>query len=354
MGALGAPVANMQPIWIIRLLFVLTLTLCGYWIGRSSATGLEFSATAFVLGLFIVAVEYATRILSTKRIVLGIIGAFFGLAFSRLFYDTFPREMFPEPQASLTAFNLLFMYFGIVVALRNADRISLNRLRFFVTSPKEDSILLDTSVIIDGRIRDLYLMGFLSKNAIVPTFVLDELQALADSRDAGKRHNGRKGLENLDEFKEVAPMQIFEKDYPDQNGVDQKLISLAKEIGAWMLTNDYNLAKVAALHNIRVMNLNQVAAALRPTITVGDQVVIQLTREGKDPGQGVGHLEDGSMVVVDDAKEQIGELIPVTIVSMMHTNAGRLVFGRKLDDSMEAMTPRPLAETPEATAPTSN
>lgn len=318
----------MQPIWIVRVLFVLTLTLCGYWVGKASGSGLEFSSVALLLALFIVALEYATRILSAKKIVLATIGAFAGLAFSALFRDTFPAYMLGGQEAMKAACNLLFMYFGIIMALRNADRVSLSRLRFFITAPREDSALLDTSVIIDGRIKDLYAMGFLTKTAILPSFVLDELQTLADSKDSSKRHSGRKGLENLEGFKDTLQFQLVEKDFPEEKDVDHKLLVMAKELGSTILTNDYNLAKVAGLHQVKVLNLNSLAAALRPNLAVGDQLLIAITREGKDAGQGVGYLEDGTMVVVDNARKMIGKTIPVSIISMMQTNAGRLAFGR--------------------------
>lgn len=322
----------MEPIWIVRILFVLVMTLCGYWIGNSQVKGIEFSVMALLLSLFVVALEYATRLLSAKKLVLSAIGAFAGLTFSRLFRDTFPESMLGGQDAVRAAFNLLFMYFGIIMALRNADRISLSRLRVFVTSPREDSVLLDTSVIIDGRINELYQNGFISKHPIVPSFVIDELQALADSREAAKRHNGRKGLDNLEAFRDVTPFQLLEKDY-DAPDVDHKLILLSKELGATILTTDYNLAKVAVLHQVKVMNLNSVAAAMRPNFNIGDQLVVMITREGKDPRQGVGYLEDGTMVVVDDAKTHIGRNVPIEVTSMMQTSAGRLAFGRLLDDN---------------------
>ncbi|MCC5875302.1 MAG: hypothetical protein JJU11_03685 [Candidatus Sumerlaeia bacterium] len=321
----------MQPIWMIRVLFVLTLTLCGYWVGKFDGKGLEFSAIALLLSLFIVALEYATRVLSGKVILLTGLGAFAGLAFSRLFYDTFPPNMLGGQDAARAAFNLFFMYFGIILALRNADRVSLSRLRFFITSPKEDSVLLDTSVIIDGRIKELYELGFITRNPLVPNFVVEELQILSDSSDPQRRHVGRRGLENLENYRDSIPYQLFDKDYPEIQGVDSKLIALAKEIGATILTTDYNLAKVAILHQVRALNINTLSAALRPNLSVGDQLVINITREGKDADQGVGYLEDGTMVVVDDARSYIGNAVTITIISMMQTNSGRLAFGRLLD-----------------------
>ncbi len=340
----------MDPIWIVRILFVLILTLCGYWIGEATTRGIEFSAAAFLLSLFIISLEYATRVLSGKKLVLGAAGAFAGLVFSRLFHDTFPKGMFWNEQASLTAFNLLFMYLGVVMALRNADRISLSKLRFFVTSPKDNAMVLDSSVIIDGRVRELYDLGFLSREAVVPSFVVAELQRLADSGDSVKRHNGRKGLENLDELRDASsvPFQLLEKDYPEIPEVDQKLINLARELHATIVTNDFNLGKVARLHQVDTINLNSLAAALRPTLSVGDQLMLTINREGKDPHQGVGYLEDGTMVVVDHARPLIGQTVGIIIVSLMQTNAGRLAFGRLIEnrsaESFEPAAPEADAE----------
>lgn len=325
----------MEAISIIRVLFVLTMTLCGFWVGTAAARGPEFSFVGFMLALFVVALEYATRVLSAKKLILCAMGAFAGLSFSSLFRDTFPETMFGGAAAQRAIFNLLFMYFGIIIAIRNADRISLSRMRFFVTSPREDSVLLDTSAIIDGRLKELYAMGFISRTPIVPTFVVDELQALSDSKDPAKRHNGRKGLENLEVLRDVVQFQLYEKDYPDVQGVDHKLILLAKELGASLLTNDYNLGKVGNLHQVRTMNINALSASLRPTLSVGDQLILQIQREGKDRNQGVGYLEDGTMVVVDDGKPFIGKAIPVVVISMMQTNAGRLAFARLLDDGAQ-------------------
>lgn len=336
----------MDPVWIIRILFVLTLTLCGYWIGQSSTRGIEFSVVAFLLALFIITLEHATRVLSGKKIALACIGAFGGLVFSRLFHDTFPTGMFWDEQVSLTAFNLFFMYFGVVMALRHADRISLSRLRFFASNPRDNAMLLDSSVIIDGRVRELYDLGFLTRQAIVPSFVVEELQQLADSADSIKRHNGRKGLDHLEELKGAVPFQLLEKNYPDIAGVDQKLIALARDLQATVVTNDYNLGKVANVHQVDVVNLNSLAAALRPSLGVGDQLMLTIKREGKEHHQGVGYLEDGTMVVVDHARPLIGQNVPVVIVSLMQTNAGRLAFGRLIEgqESISAEVPGERAE----------
>ncbi len=320
----------MQPIWLARVFFILIMTWSGYWLGRSNKAILEFTGVGLLFSIFIVVVEHSSRILSAKKIALSVLGAFFGLAFARLFSPIVPSSLFSDPEIPQFAFSLLFMYFGIVMAMRQADRISLSRLRVFIGGTSDNSILLDTSAIIDGRIVKLYELGFMTRSSIVPTFVLDELQLLADSRDADKRNYGRRGLENLEELRTVdRSLQIFEKDYPDiKGGVDHKLIALAKEIGSTLVSNDYNLCKIASLHQVKSFNIVQLAAALRPNLSIGDHLALVIQREGKEEGQGVGHLEDGTMVVVERGRSLIGQQVNVTIISIVQTNAGRLVFAR--------------------------
>ncbi len=321
----------MHGIWITRTVFILTAALCGYWLGRPYAVGPQACAAAFVVAIFLCALEYSTTALSSKKILLAAIGGFFGLAFSRLFYETIP---WPPPfdtsgRVALTAFNLFFLYLGIILALRHADRLSLSSLKFVLTNPQDSIGILDTNVIIDGRIKDLYALGFMQRRAIVPQFVLDELQLIADSRDVKRRAQGRRGLENLETLKKVYPLlEIHEKDYPDIRDVDHKLLALTKELNALLITNDYNLEKVAKIHQIKVLNLNQMAAVLRPAIHVGDELSLTLLREGKDPNQGVGYLEDGTMVVVDEGLRYIGRDLRVVVTSILQTSAGRMVFAR--------------------------
>jgi uncharacterized protein YacL len=321
----------MQAIWLARIFFVLVATLSGYWIGQPHGLGPQACAAAFFISIFVVALEYSTAVFSSKKILLAALGGFFGLAFSRLFYDTVPWPALHDPtnRISLTAFNLFFLYFGIILALRHADRLSLSQLRFIIANPQESVCLLDTNVIIDGRIKDLYSLGFMHHRAVVPQFILDELQIVADSSDPKRRSQGRRGLENLEELKSVHPLlEISEKDYPEIRDVDHKLLALAKDLGAVMVTNDYNLEKIAAVQQVKVLNLNELASALRPAIHVGEEVSLSLIREGKDPNQGVGYLEDGTMVVVDEGVQHIGRDLRVLVTSILHTSAGRMVFGR--------------------------
>lgn len=319
----------MHTIWVARIIFILTATLCGYYLGMPHALGPQACAAALVISIFVVAVEYSASALSSKKILLATVGGFVGLAFSRLFYDTIPWPAMRDPtnRVSLTVFNLLFLYLGVILALRHADRLSLSQLKFIFGNPQEPVCLLDTNVIIDGRIKDLYSLGFMHRRSVVPQFVMDELQMLADSKDAKRRGQGRRGLENLENLKKIHPLlEIEEKDYPNIRDVDHKLIALARDLGAVLITNDYNLEKIASIHQIKVLNLNQLAAALRPPISVGEEFLLAVLREGKDFNQGVGYLEDGTMVVVDDGLPFIGRDLRVTVTSILHTSAGRMVF----------------------------
>jgi uncharacterized protein YacL len=201
-----------------------------------------------------------------------------------------------------------------------------------MTPPSDVARILDTSVIVDGRIRELMSSNFLTGNFLVPEFVLDELQKIADSADAKKRARGRRGLDVLDQIKDATQrLAIFEKDYPDVKDVDHKLICLAKEIGGEVITNDYNLQKVAQLHKVRVLNINELANMLRPSVFVGETFAIFIAREGKEPHQGVGYLEDGTMVVIEEGRSRIGSEAEVQVTSILQTPAGRMIFARTLD-----------------------
>lgn len=340
----------MQAIWVVRVFFILLSTLSGFWIGQPVGLGPHGSAGGLLISLFVVSLEYGTATVSSKKILVAAIGGFLGLAFSRLFHDTipWPRTQDPLGHTALTISNLCFLYFGIVLALRHADRLTLSHLKFILTNPGDAPSLLDTSVIIDGRIRVLYELGFMQRRLLVPQFVLDELQLLADSRDIKRRSQGRRGLENLEALRKIHPLlEITEKDFPESREVDNKLILLARELGAAILTNDYNLEKVAQIHQIRVMNLNELAAALRPALHVGDEVSVGVLREGKDSNQGVGYLDDGTMVVIDDGLKFVGKTARVSVTSILHTSAGRMIFSRISTGAPQV----PVAGAAGATAP---
>lgn len=188
--------------------------------------------------------------------------------------------------------------------------------------------ILDTSIIIDGRIIDIAATGFLEPPFLVPNFVLREIQLISDSPDAIKRNRGRRGLDMLNQLQKRTDLEvkISYKDYTDTREVDQKLIRLAKETGGYLVTNDFNLNKVAELQGVRVLNMNNLANALKPVVLPGEELELQVVKEGKDENQGVAYLEDGTMVVIEGGGKLIGKKVKINVTSVIQTNAGKMVF----------------------------
>ncbi len=190
--------------------------------------------------------------------------------------------------------------------------------------------ILDTSVIIDGRISDITKTGFIEGTLIVPSFVLDELQHIADSSDVLKRNRGRRGLDILNKIQKepYVQVQIMDRDFEDIAEVDSKLVKLAKELGAKVITNDFNLNKVCELHGVPVLNINELANAVKPVVLPGEELRVHVIKDGKEQGQGVAYLDDGTMIVVDGGRRYIGETIGVMVTSVLQTAAGRMIFAK--------------------------
>ncbi|MDI6709785.1 MAG: PIN/TRAM domain-containing protein [Thermoanaerobacterales bacterium] len=227
-------------------------------------------------------------------------------------------------------------YLGLMVGIRKREELVglLANLPWLGKDrgTRGEAKLLDTSAIIDGRIADLCSTGFLEGTLIIPAFVLDELQHIADSSDTLKRNRGRRGLDILNYIrrKSETKVQIYEnvKGLEDLPDVDTKLVKLARRLGARIITNDFNLNKVAELQGVKVLNINELANALKPVLLPGEEMTVQVIRDGKEPGQGVGYLDDGTMIVVDGGKRFIGQTIRVTVTSVLQTTAGRMIFAR--------------------------
>jgi uncharacterized protein YacL len=332
-----------RPLILTRVFFVALATAFGFWanhvwpLGASDKApflepGTNSTIVAFILAILVVVLEYSLRTVSTKHLILASFGLLLGLLTARLIYQTIPNSIL-APEKALAACSLLFGYFGVVTALKHADQISLNQFRFILSNPElgGQTRLLDTSVIIDGRIEELLANGFLSGSIVCPSFVIDELQALADSADPLKRTKGRRGLTILKSIQDkYAGLQILEKNYPGLSDVDHKLLELAKELNAQVVTNDTNLQKVADLHKVSFLNVNALADILRPTLFVGETFTLSIIREGKEAGQGIGYLPDGTMVVVDDGKRSIGQDVEVAVTSILQTPTGRMIFARSV------------------------
>lgn len=225
---------------------------------------------------------------------------------------------------------ILFTYLGVVVANRGAGQLSMfapiDETRSKTNGPYE--IIVDTSVIIDGRLADVCATGFLEGQLVIPRFVLKELQAIADSSDPLKRARGRRGLDMLNRIQKDPNIEVVisEIDFPESREVDAKLVKLAKQLDAKVFTNDYNLNKVAQFQQLQVLNINDLANALKPVILPGEVMTVRIVREGKEPGQGVAYLDDGTMVVINNGRDKIGRKLDVAVTSVLQKPAGRMIF----------------------------
>lgn len=276
--------------------------------------------------------EGRLRRTSGAEIVIGVIGLIAGLVAA--FLVSFGLSLIPNvgPYLALLAF-IVMAYLGVFIALRKKDDMAvilrLNRPDLGLAGGKAPRAkIIDTSTIIDGRIIDIYRTGFVEGTLILPTFVLTELQMIADSSDSLRRNRGRRGLDILATLQKEpdSNIEISERDYPDVAGVDSKLVQLAKELDGAILTVDYNLNKVARLQGVGVLNVNELANALKSIVLPGEEMRIRVVREGKESGQGLAYLEDGTMIVVEDGKKAIGKEVDVVVTSALQTPAGRMIF----------------------------
>lgn len=327
----------------LRLFFILLSTVVGYYVG--SLLG-EFKAVfAFsgaIIGFFgslaIIFLEITMRRFSIRNLSAAVFGLIFGFFMAWLI--TGVLRLIPMSLALFASFQiiltLVFCYLGMVIAMRGKDEFNLiiPYVKFVRQDKKEDIILLDTSVIIDGRVADVLQTHFIEGRLVIPRFVLKELQQIADSQDALKRNRGRRGLDILNKLQKTPTfdIRIQEEDFADIKEVDAKLVKLAKLLSAKIFTNDFNLNKIAELQGITVLNINELANALRPVVLPGEMMEIRISKEGKEYNQGVAYLDDGTMVVVDNAKQLIGQTIKVVVTSALQTSAGRMIFA-KIDDS---------------------
>lgn len=286
-------------------------------------------AAGVILGLVCLLLVRMWLRLDAERVIGGMVGLMIGALFGLIvILGTSDPTRAPEISAILSGFFMvLFSLIGMQLGVVKAKEI---QSRLGGTSSDEASIagILDTSVIIDGRIADVCETGFVNGNLIIPQFVLKELQAIADSSEATKRTRGRRGLDILNKIQKQSYVSIIidETDYASIKDVDQKLIQMAKDKGYSIITNDYNLNKVAEVHSIAVLNINRLANALKPIVLPGEGMKVQIIKEGKESGQGVAYLDDGTMVVIDNGRRYMGKNLEVTVTSVLQTTAGRMIF----------------------------
>lgn len=285
-------------------------------------------------------VEKSLSAMSTQDLIAGTLGLFLGLIIANLVGLAFGSVPYIGPYVSV-ALSIILGYLGmhLVVSKKSelAGWLHLHAEGSFDKKKNKDhhtGKLLDTNVIIDGRVADIYRSGFLEGPIIVPVFVLEELQKIADSSDILKRNRGRRGLDILNHMRKNSKddVIIVTNDFEDISEVDSKLVKLAREKNYKIVTNDYNLNKVAELQGVAVLNINDLAIAVKPAVIPGEQIFVQLVKSGKEEGQGVAYLEDGTMIVVENGSQCIGKEVPVIITSVLQTSAGKMIFAKLESD----------------------
>jgi len=315
---------------IIRFVFVIAIAALSLILNIHKDNFYLFPVIAFVISLSVVILEAFVKNFKKENVTKIFKGFIIGLILGASF------------TAILHSFGLELNYFYrllIYIASLYIGITLISQLDFgfgLIPAPStkiahsESLKILDTSVIIDGRIADIMETRFVDGVLIVPKFVLDELQQIADSSDSVKRTRGRRGLDVLNRLKKDKDtlIRITDQDFPETNDVDSKLVKLAKAIDAKVITTDFNLNKVAEIQGVKVLNINLLSNALKPVVLPGEKMKVVVIKEGKDPGQGIGYLDDGTMVVIDSGKKYVGEEVNVTITSVLQTPAGRMIFAK--------------------------
>jgi len=323
---------------IVRAIFILVLAVAAYFLHPYESSRWISAAGGMVLGGCIIFFEIRLERVSLKRLIGAAVGSVLGIAGAFLMSLVLAKAT--APPFLQVCLLLLMTYVGLIVGANKGDVLNLAALGgiFGVEkSSKKASKILDTSVIIDGRIADIAETGFLDGVLVIPQFVLRELQLVADSADSMKRNRGRRGLDILQRIQKMAHLnvQIVEEDFPHVREVDMKLIELAKVFDCKIITNDFNLNKVAQLHGVEVLNINELANSLKPIVLPGETMRVFILKEGKEYNQGVAYLDDGTMVVVDNAKKMISKTIDISVTSVLQTTAGKMIFGM-YDERMHA------------------
>jgi len=319
----------------IRIVFIAFVSATCYLIRPFSLPATWDASLGVILGVGIVIFEWQLRRMSLKRLIGAAIGSILGIFGAYLFALVIRNSISPGATQSFLQIMvmLLMAYVGLVVGANKGDMLNLSAMGGVFGGEKmgrKSFKILDTSVIIDGRIADIAETGFLDGVIVIPQFVLRELQLVADSADSLKRNRGRRGLDVLQILQKMASVQIqiIEDDFPAVREVDLKLIELAKVYEGKIVTNDFNLNKVAQLQGVEVLNINELANSLKPIVLPGEIMKVFILKEGKEYNQGVAYLDDGTMVVVDNARKMIGKTIDASVTSVLQTTAGKMIFGK--------------------------
>jgi uncharacterized protein YacL len=321
---------------ILRVVVFSLFAVAGYFIGGKYGYDLYGAFIGAGLGLVAIAVEIIFRKIELGAVIGGLLGISSGLLFAYLLI--LPLKLFIGEDIKILSLVLMsvFGYGGLLLGLDRGKAISVaSILRLFRGQGMEENLkILDTSVIIDGRISDVCETGFLDGTFILPQFILQELQHIADSPDPMKRARGRRGLDILHKVQKMSriTVRIVDEDFPKIKEVDAKLVALAKILNAKVITNDFNLNKVAELQGVSVLNINELANSLKPVVLPGEIMKVFILKEGKEYNQGVAYLDDGTMVVVENSRRFIGKNADVTVSSVLQTTAGRMIFSKLKED----------------------
>ncbi len=320
----------------IRILFLICCTLVGYQVGDVNDLNIFWASLGgFTFGFLIIVLEAGMRGISVRGLSSAVFGLLLGLVISKLMtaalFSLFPLD---KSMKDITSYllTLSFSYLGMAVALRGRDEFNLiiPYVKFRRQDEKADTLVLDTSAIIDGRIVDVLKSSFIEARLVVPRFVLKELQTIADSADSVKRQRGRRGLEILHMIQADTRFNlvVHEEDFPDTRDVDAKLVKLAKLLESKIVTVDFNLNRISELQGVKVLNINDLSNALKSVVLPGETIEVKPIKEGKEHNQAVAYFEDGTMIVVEDARRYINQTIRVVITSVLQTQAGRMVFAK--------------------------
>lgn len=328
--------------WAMRVLILISMPLFTYFKIASTTNGI---LAGVGIALAIILAEIIFDMVSLDNLLIGAVGVVLGViavwVMDYILYSMVNPPIYDRIHRYYIAISAVCAYLGMVVAIRKKDEVDLLDRNLFIPHSKrksQEAVILDTSVIIDGRIIDVCETRFMTGRIIVPRFVLNELHALADSADNIKRQKGRRGLDILARIQEIpeTPVTIFDKDFANLQAVDAKLVELAKDLGGKIVTTDFNLNKIASLQGIRVLNINDLANALKAVVLPGEAMSVFVVKEGKERDQGIAYLEDGTMVVVEEGRRLVGKKSEVTVTSILQTSAGRMVFAKPKEHGASA------------------
>jgi uncharacterized protein YacL len=329
---------------VIRAVFVAVCGLLGFWVAER-AVGVEVwqgiaAGVGVALALVLLEAAFARRVAGVvATLAFALVAGFVAshLLVEALLLIPMVRDLEPQDLLLLQASTLIvstFMAILIILHVRDDFKFVIPFIEFSREARLGRPLVVDTSAVVDGRLADLLATGVLDAPLVVPRFVLRELHALADSADKSKRMRGRRGLEMLERMRERKGAELRIHDAPvEGEGVDQKVVRLAKVLDARIVTTDIGLAKVAEVQGIEVVNLNAIALAMRPPVLQGDRITVAILKPGENPGQGVGYLEDGSMVVGEDCAQRIGQEVELVVTNIIQSPVGRMVFGRPAGES---------------------